>query len=56
MLFSLPAGGQEILNLLERAREGPIEIAPGCSVTYELETIDILESLVRVATDRQEAG
>ena len=41
-LFSLPAGGQEVLNLLERAREGPIEIAPGCFVTYELETIDIL--------------
>jgi hypothetical protein len=42
-LFSLPAGGQEVLNLLERAREGPIEIAPGCSVTYELEMIDILK-------------
>jgi superfamily II DNA or RNA helicase/diadenosine tetraphosphate (Ap4A) HIT family hydrolase len=54
-LFSLKAGGQEILNLLERAREGPIEIAPGCSVTYELETIDILKGLVRVTTDRQEA-
>jgi HKD family nuclease len=40
-LFSLKTGDQEILNLLERAREGPIEIAPGCSVTYELETIDI---------------
>ena len=44
-LFSLPAGGQEVLNLLERAREGPIEIAPGCFVTYELETIDILRGL-----------
>jgi hypothetical protein len=42
-LFGLPPGGQEILNLLERAREGPIEIAPGCSVTYELETIGILK-------------
>ncbi len=54
-LFSLPPGGQEVLNLLERARQGPIEIAPGCFVTYELETIDILKSLVRVTTDRQEA-
>jgi superfamily II DNA or RNA helicase len=54
-LFSLPAGGQEVLNLLERAREGPIEIAPGCFVTYELETIDILRGLVKVTTDRQEA-
>ena len=34
-LFSLPAGGQEVLNLLERARQGPIEIAPGCFVTYD---------------------
>jgi hypothetical protein len=48
-------GGQEVLNLLERAREGPIEIAPGCFVTYELETIDILRGLIRVTTDRQEA-
>ena len=54
-LFSLPAGGQEVLNLLERARQGPIEIAPGCFVTYELETIDILRALVRVTADRQEA-
>ena len=54
-LLSLPAGGQAVLNLLERAREGPIEIAPGCSVTYELETIDILRGLVKVTTDRQEA-
>lgn len=54
-LFSLPAGGQEVLNLLERARQGPIEIAPGCFVTYELDTIDILRALVRVTADRQEA-
>jgi hypothetical protein len=54
-LFNLPAGGQEVLNLLERAREGPIEIAPGCFVTYELETIDILRGLVKITTDRQEA-
>src|SRR5512143_1005549 len=54
-LFSLQPGGHEVLNLLERAREGPIEIAPGCSVTYELEAIDILRGLVKVTTDRQEA-
>jgi hypothetical protein len=30
-LFSLPAGGQEVLNLLERARGGPTEIVPGGS-------------------------
>ena len=54
-LFSLPTGDQEVLNLLERAREGPIEIAPGCFVTYELETIDILRALVRVTANPQEA-
>ena len=39
-----------ILDLLARARGGRIEIAPGCFVTYELETIDILGALVRPPT------
>jgi superfamily II DNA or RNA helicase/diadenosine tetraphosphate (Ap4A) HIT family hydrolase/HKD family nuclease len=54
-LFSLQGGGQELLNLLERARKGPIEIAPGCYVTYDLATIDILRALARVSTNKLEA-
>ena len=45
-LFGLPPGEQVILDLLARARGGRIEIAPGCFVTYELETIDILGALL----------
>ena len=51
-LFSLPSAGQDLLNLLEKARKGPIEIAPGCFVTYELETINILKALTRVTQSR----
>jgi hypothetical protein len=54
-LFDLKPGGQEVLNLLERARSGPIEIAPGCFVTYDLETIDILKALARVTANRLDA-
>lgn len=54
-LFSLPSGGQPVLNMLERLKEGPVEIAPGCEVTYELETIDILRGLIRVTANKEEA-
>jgi hypothetical protein len=55
-LFNLPTGDQDVLNLLERlSPEGEIEIAPGCFVTYELETIDILRALARVSVNRQDA-
>ncbi len=54
-LFSLPSGGQPILNMLERLKQGPVEIAPGCEVTYELETIDILRGLIRVTANKEEA-
>jgi superfamily II DNA or RNA helicase/HKD family nuclease/diadenosine tetraphosphate (Ap4A) HIT family hydrolase len=47
-LFDLTPGSPEILNLLERARLGPIEVAPGCFVTYDLRAIDILVELARV--------
>ena len=51
-LFNLQGGGQELLNLIERARKGPIEIAPGCYVTYEVEALDILKALTRVTANR----
>jgi len=36
-LFNLQGGGQELRNLIERGRKGPIEIAPDCYATYEVE-------------------
>src|SRR6185436_12817531 len=46
-LFGLPSGDREILNLLERLRMGTQELPPGCEVTYELEAVEILKSLLK---------
>jgi superfamily II DNA or RNA helicase len=54
-LFNLGPGDHEVFNLLERARQGPIEIAPGCFVTYELETIDVLRGLLRTTREPEQA-
>ena len=51
-LFGLSSGDREILNLLERLRDGSQELPPGCEVTYELGAIDILRGLLRVTTDQ----
>ena len=50
-LFGLPSGDREIFNLLERLRNGTQELPPGCEVTYELEAVDILKSLLRRSAD-----
>jgi superfamily II DNA or RNA helicase/HKD family nuclease len=53
-LFNLPGGDREVLNLLERVDAGAAELPPGCEVTYELETKNILRALLRTtgsATD-----
>src|SRR5262245_46931999 len=46
-LFDLAPGDQHVRELLERLQAGTAELPPGCEVTYELETIDILRSLLR---------
>jgi hypothetical protein len=46
-LFGLPSGDREIFNLLERLRTGTQELPPGCEVTYELEAVEILKSLLK---------
>ena len=48
-------GDREILNLLERLQNGTQELPPGCEVTYELEAIDILKSLLRRSATQDEA-
>jgi superfamily II DNA or RNA helicase/diadenosine tetraphosphate (Ap4A) HIT family hydrolase len=47
-LFGLPSGDRAIYNLLERLRTGNEELPPGCEVTYDLETVEILRSLLRL--------
>jgi hypothetical protein len=54
-LFDLTPGSPEMLNLLERARAGPIEIEEGCFVTYDVEAIDILRTLAQVGITRIDA-
>jgi hypothetical protein len=54
-LFGLPAGDREVFNLLERLRDGTQELPPGCEVTYELETVEILKGLLRRTTKQDDA-
>jgi superfamily II DNA or RNA helicase/diadenosine tetraphosphate (Ap4A) HIT family hydrolase len=46
-LLGLGPGDAELVEHLRLLRRGGVELPPGCEVTYELEAIDILESLVR---------
>jgi superfamily II DNA or RNA helicase/HKD family nuclease/diadenosine tetraphosphate (Ap4A) HIT family hydrolase len=54
-LFGLRSGDREIFNLLERLRNGTQELPPGCDVTYELEAVEILCSLLRRTTTQDDA-
>ena len=46
-LFDLAPGDQHVRELLERLQAGTADLPPGCEVTYELEAIHILQSLLR---------
>jgi superfamily II DNA or RNA helicase/diadenosine tetraphosphate (Ap4A) HIT family hydrolase len=46
-LLGLPAGDDHIDRALNLLLEGKYELPPGCEVTYELETVDILRGLLR---------
>ena len=37
-LFGLSDTSEAVIGLIENASRGPIEIAPGCFVTYDLES------------------
>jgi len=45
-LFDLAPGDQHVRKLLERLQAGNVDLPPGCEVTYELETIEIIQSLL----------
>ena len=45
-MFGLKNDDREVLRLLERLRDGSQELPPGCEVTYDLEAVDILRSLI----------
>jgi superfamily II DNA or RNA helicase len=46
-LLALPAGDQAIDKALNLLLDSELELPPGCEVTYELEAVDILRSLLR---------
>lgn len=48
----MPATSESIIGVSEDASRGPIEIAPGCFVTYDLEAIDILKALAQKAAGK----
>ncbi|MFW6182121.1 MAG: helicase-related protein [Spirochaetota bacterium] len=48
-LFELGPGDHEIVWALEAVQRGELGLPPGCEVTYELEAVDILRSLLRVS-------
>lgn len=50
-LFDLPAGDAAIGEVLNLVQRGEAELPPGCEVTYELEAVDILRSLLRQGSD-----
>jgi superfamily II DNA or RNA helicase/diadenosine tetraphosphate (Ap4A) HIT family hydrolase/HKD family nuclease len=51
-LFNLGSGDREVAQTLDFLDAGTLELPPGCSVTYELEALEILRSLIRSTTSR----
>ena len=54
-LFNLPAGDQNVQNLLEKIQAGTADLPPGCHVTYDLKSIEILKGLLRVSRSPAES-
>jgi len=46
-LFELAPGDARVRDLLNRLERGDTDLPPGCEVTYDLEAIEILRSLLR---------
>lgn len=49
-LTQVKPSDREIWNALEKIQSGEIELPPGCEVTYELESVDILKGLLKLTT------
>jgi superfamily II DNA or RNA helicase/HKD family nuclease/diadenosine tetraphosphate (Ap4A) HIT family hydrolase len=55
-LLGVPAGNDAELNAaLQRAMDGALELPPGCSVTYELEAVNIMRALLRLPKNPRDA-
>ncbi|MDB4698830.1 DEAD/DEAH box helicase, partial [Candidatus Latescibacteria bacterium] len=51
VLMGIGPGRGEVAKALEKVRAGEVELPPGCAITYELETLDILEQIVGPVPD-----
>jgi superfamily II DNA or RNA helicase/HKD family nuclease len=49
-LFELLPGDQHIRDVLDRYQAGEVDLPPGCEVTYDLEAVDLLRSLLPLST------
>ncbi|MDI1290650.1 MAG: DEAD/DEAH box helicase, partial [bacterium] len=47
-LFNLPQGDAHVARILNLVQSGQADLPPGCEVTYDLEAVEILESLLRL--------
>jgi superfamily II DNA or RNA helicase len=52
-LFDLPPGDAAIERTLNLLREGRADLPPGCEVTYELRTVDILRARLRQSSSEE---
>ncbi len=53
-MFDLGNADREVAFLLDRIQEGKAELPPGCSVTYDLEVVDVLRGLLRSPSSKVE--
>jgi len=54
-LLPLKPSDAEIWKALESLQEGTLELPPGCEVTYDLESVEILRGLLKVSSKPGEA-
>lgn len=50
-MFELGNSHREVAFMLEQIQAGTAEMPPGCSVTYDLEVIEILRGLIRTSSN-----
>jgi len=54
-LTPLKPTDREIWNALERVQAGTMELPPGCEVTYELQSVEILKGLLKLGSKPEQA-
>jgi superfamily II DNA or RNA helicase/diadenosine tetraphosphate (Ap4A) HIT family hydrolase len=55
-LFDLPSGDLRVALQLDRLERDEIKLPPGCEVTYDLEAVQILRSLLRLDSSEDAAS